>query len=410
VAIVLLTAAIFAAGVPPYLGALHEACRVGPCAGGQLSPADMRALHDLGLSIELYAAYVLALDLLIALGFCAVGIFVFWRRSLERGPLLVSFALVIFGLTWPGVFDASLRHPVWGGVAGFLAEFGLASLVVLFLTFPDGRFVPRWTRWVAVFAVAQPVLHARFPASPLVELPQLLNILAFLGLWAVCLFAQVYRYRRVSGPVQRQQIKWLVFGIGALVVSLLGYFLLPVALPQLDRAGVPSLSYDLLGRTVVGSLGFLLIPVSVGIAIVRHSLWDIDVVINRTLVYGSLTTILALVYLGGVVGLERTFRALTGQGSTLAVVTSTLAIAALFNPLRRRIQGFIDRRFYRRKYDAAKTLEAFSTKLRHETALDDLSDDLKGVVRETMQPAHVSLWLRPGPGPTGSRGSEQPRS
>jgi len=139
------------------------------------------------------------------------------------------------------------------------------------------------------------------------------------------------------------------------------------------------------------------IPVAVGIAILKYRLYDIDVVINRTLVYGALTVMLALVYFGCVAATEAIFRALTGQERQpqIAVVVSTLVIAALVNPLRRRIQGFIGRRFYRRKYDAARTLEAFSAKLRDETDLDALRDDLVGVVRETMQPAHVSLWLRP---------------
>jgi hypothetical protein len=142
-------------------------------------------------------------------------------------------------------------------------------------------------------------------------------------------------------------------------------------------------------------LSFTGIPVAVGIAVLRHRLYDIEVIINRTLVYGSLTATLVALYFGGIVVLQRVFVLLTGQQSTLAVVASTLAIAALFNPLRRRMQSFVDRRFYRRKYDARKTLEAFSVKLRDETNLDALSQDLVGVVRESMQPAHVSLWLRP---------------
>jgi hypothetical protein len=142
------------------------------------------------------------------------------------------------------------------------------------------------------------------------------------------------------------------------------------------------------------ALSFLLLPLSMGVAVLRSHLFDIDVVINRTLVYGSLTATLVALYFVGIVVLQRVFVTLTGQQSTLAVVASTLAIAALFNPLRRRIQSFIDRSFYRRKYDTRKTLEGFSLKLRNETDLQALSDDLVGVVRETMQPAHVSLWLR----------------
>lgn len=148
------------------------------------------------------------------------------------------------------------------------------------------------------------------------------------------------------------------------------------------------------------------IPIAIGIAILRYRLYDIDLIINRTLVYGSLTTLLVLVYFGGVVGLQYVFRTVTGQGSTLAVVASTLAIAALFSPLRRWVQVFVDRRFYRRKYDARKTLETFSTTLRDETDLDALSDDLVGVVQDTMQPAHVSFWLRRYSAPSQSEGSE----
>jgi hypothetical protein len=180
-------------------------------------------------------------------------------------------------------------------------------------------------------------------------------------------------------------------------------------------AGVGSVLYDTAISKAIGLrwlewAGYVVVvaalvsfPISIGIAIVRYRLYEIDTFINRTLVYALLTALLAAVYFGAVVLLQRVFVALTGERSTLAIVASTLLIAALFNPLRRRIQGFIDRRFYRSKYDAARTLEAFSAKLRDETDLDALSNDLVEVVRETMQPAHVSMWLPPYVAPRGTR-------
>jgi hypothetical protein len=191
------------------------------------------------------------------------------------------------------------------------------------------------------------------------------------------------RFRRSRGD-ERQQIKWFA---SAAALSLVWI----IVFGQSTR-GLPE---------VIVALSFLLVipsvPIATGIAILRYRLYDIDVIINRTLVYGSLTLMLALLYFGGVTVTQALFTALTGQEEQpqLVIVVSTLVIAALFTPLRRRIQSFIDRSFYRRKYDAAKTLEEFSMKLRDETDLNALSDDLVGVVRETMQPAHVSLWLRP---------------
>jgi hypothetical protein len=207
--------------------------------------------------------------------------------------------------------------------------------------------------------------------------------------------AQVYRYRRVSGLVERQQTKWVVFSTAVGVVGLTGMNVFAFAL--LPRGA--GMTYFYFVAWAVAYCLMLLIPVSFGVAVLHSRLWEIDLVINRTLVYGSLTAILALVYFGGVTLLQRVFHSLTGQGSTFAVVASTLVIAAIFNPLRRRIQSFIDRRFYRRKYDAAKTLEAFSARLRDETDLGRLGEDLMGVIKETMQPAHASLWLYPDPAP-----------
>jgi hypothetical protein len=211
--------------------------------------------------------------------------------------------------------------------------------------------------------------------------------------WCSFPVAQLYRYARISDRTQRQQTKWVVFGVAiAIAGALTTIFTVGAAvdLPSED-VGPKMLSMLLMDAFM------LFIPLSIGVAVLRARLFDIDVIINRTLVYGSLTAILALVYFGGVTMTQSVLQTLTGQEELpqLAIVASTLVIATLFNPLRRRIQSFIDRRFYRSKYDAAKTLEAFSARLRDETDLEALHDDLVGVVRETMQPASVSLWLRP---------------
>jgi hypothetical protein len=202
--------------------------------------------------------------------------------------------------------------------------------------------------------------------------------------------------RRNARGVERQQIKWLLY-VGPLFFIAAGLHIGFYYFWLAERA------WGLWASYLLVAIGGLSGPIAIGVAILRYRLYEIDIIINRTLVYGALTTTLVALYFGGIVVLQRVFVLLTGQQSTLAVVASTLFIAALFNPLRHRIQSFVDRRFYRRKYDARKTLEAFSSKLRNETDLEALSDNLVGVVRETMQPAHVSLWLRPETAPKGQQ-------
>ena len=279
---------------------------------------------------------------------------------------------------------------------------------ILFLLFPDGHpLSPRWRPvvWAVAVVAFVATLAPAFEPGRLVSFPTVENPLGLRGpfgrvasfandvtdflaipVFLVSLASMVTRLRHARGR-ERLQLKWVTYAAALTATSFAASFLAGLL------AGLPEVVAD--AFFLLGVVGFTGLPVAAGVAILRHRLYDIDVIVNRTLVYATLTAILAAVYVGGVVVLQVIFRALTGQESQLAIVVSTLAIAALFNPLRRRIQAFIDRGFYRRKYDAAKTLEAFGVKLRDETDLEALSGELVAVVRSTMQPTHVSLWLRP---------------
>ena len=353
------------------------------------------ALAELGLSAGGYALYNVGLDTVFVSVFAVVAIVIFWHRSNDPVALLVATMLVVWGplngllVLTPSATEG--MYPALQMTLGPTLTFvGYMTWMLFFYLFPSGRFVPRWTRWLALlYGVAFFGLWNFTPFGPPSWPPLLFNA-SVLVVWGSFPVAQIYRYARVSDRIQRQQTKWVVFGVAVAVAGTLTTIFTvgaAVDLPPKD-VGQRMLSMLLMDAFV------LLIPLSIGVAVLRARLFDIDVVINRTLVYGSLTAMLVALYIGGIVVLQRLFVALTGERSTLAVVASTLVIAALFNPLRRRIQFFIDRRFYRRKYDARKTLDAFSAKLRDETDLDALNAELVGVVRETMQPAHVSLWLR----------------
>jgi hypothetical protein len=365
----------------------------------QVTSEGVQELREVGLSVRSYAFLNVAIDKVFELVWFAVGALIFLRRSDERMALLTSMFLVAFGTVTVDPMDAAdtlvSYHPAWWLAVRTVDIVGTVCVALFFLLFPSGRFVPRWTRWIAVAWLAFQVPEITFPdlysGSPALESVSLLVFVGFVlcGTWSL-----VYRYRRVSTSAQRQQTKWVVFGT---TLGVAGTF--PSQLPlDLNLVGGET-PLVLLVLNMGFSLSLLLLPFSISVAVLRSHLFDIDLIINRTLVYGLLTAMLVLVYFGSIVLLQRVFVSLTGEQSTLAVVACTLVIAALFNPLRRRIQGFIDRRFYRSKYDARQTLEAFSAKLRDETDLDALSDDLVGVVKETMQPAHVSLWLRPDTAP-----------
>jgi hypothetical protein len=401
IVVAVLAVGMYVASLPVYY---HQRLILSKSATG-VDPTTVRAsLEEAGLSVGFYAAYGVITETVFAAVCIGVGALILWRRSGDPMALLVALTLVLLVDNSASIGELAATHPLLELANDALSFLGAACLFLVFFLFPDGRFVPRWTRWLLLTLLAFAVPPAFFPGSPLdwETWPSWIGLPFYFSLLGSGVAAQIYRYRRVSTPSQRRQSKWVVFGLAVALLGFMGTILLgEIFSSQLDQAG---LFADLLEDVVI-SFFLLLIPVSIGVAILRSRLFDIDVLINRTLVYGSLTASLALVYFGGVATSQEIFRALTSQEQQpqLAVVVSTLLIAALFNPLRRRIQAFIDRRFYRRKYDAAKTLEAFSARLREEPDLDRLGENLGDVVTETLQPEHVTLLLRPDPEPMDKR-------
>jgi hypothetical protein len=391
VACVVLTLMVFFASLPVYSAQLQTICSGVTCAYRQLSPEQATALRALGFSLGGYAAYTVALAIIAEVVCVGVSGLILWRKSSDWMAFLFALFLVLGGTAFVSeTVEAS--HSLWSVPALLLNECTFVLLYLIASLFPDGRFVPSFTRWLIggyIGVELWRIWTLLFGSSADQSRYPLLLLLFWLVVTLTLGIVQVHRYRRVSSPVQRQQTKWIVFSLLVCIVVGSGLEVPRLTFRSLD------IVYDLFATTLT-TLVFLLVPLSVGVAVLRYRLWDIDVLINRTLVYGSLSTLLALLYFGCVFGLQALFHALTGQGaaSPLILVVSTLAIAALFQPLRQRIQQAIDRRFYRQKYDAAKTLAVFSATLRRELDLTELGEQLVGVVHETMQPSSITLWLR----------------
>ena len=383
--------------VPHLLAQFQTPCSDAQCTTGLLAPDALRTLYSLGISVSAFAIFYTVIFFLVPLViWVAAGLFLAWRRSDDWMALLVSLFLILFqaSVVLSGLVPDSLNAnnsspsgPIWFVLFYYFCQ-SLAFPV--FALFPNGRFAPRWMVWPTLALVVTEFLSAFVPSnSPLgtIGFPLLLALV-------ICLAgSMVYRYVRIATPLERQQIKWLAF---TLVLDIILNWIGPVVLSSLFPQFGP---HELLGAlyNLIWPVTFLGIPISIAIAILRYRLWDIDSIINRTLVYGLLTGILAAVYIGLVLGLQALFARVVGQPSQspVIIVGSTLIIVALFRPLRSRMQNIIDRRFYRRKYDTRRTLAAFSATLRNEVDLPTLSEQLVAVVQETMQPAHVSLWLRP---------------
>jgi hypothetical protein len=395
VALTLLLLIFFSGGIPYRFQALSVPCSQAPCPVNALVPEEAQALAELGLSLETYAAWQIGLESMLGVGMTLLALFLFWRSFDNIQGILVTFMLVLIGLNFMAEVDTAFveHNPVFLLPHGFITAMTGVAMILFLYIFPDGRFVPRWTRlpfalFVLVGAVEPSLqLGGEIPSAQF----SYVYLYAFLLSLLLGFGAQVFRYRYVSTALQRQQTKWVLVGLATILGSILCWSLVVEIFPL--EAGLPRLLFNTAGYGALALL-ILLFPVSMVISIMRYRLWDLDLIIRRTLVYAVLTATLALVYFGAVVLLQSLIHGLTGQDSALAIVLSTLAIAALFAPLRNRIQAFFDRRFYRRKVDAAQALARFANTARDEVDLDALKGELVGVVGETMQPEHVSLWLR----------------
>jgi hypothetical protein len=392
-----LTIGLYLASVPLKLAELRQLCVDLAQCGSQLSPAQATQLLAAGLSLDFYAGYFVLTRLAHALVFWSIALLILWRRSSDRMALLTALLLVIFPTNGAGVVKVlPPAYPALWFPVQLVQYTAWQIFPIFFLLFPTGRWVPRlrYTGWFLVVWATSFIPGYFFPAAPIANLPDSLGFIFFPAMFGMCLLGQVYRYRRVSTAVERQQTKWVVYGVALVLGSAIAG---PVAITLL----APSISLtpplapaDFVADSILNSL-FLILPVTLAVSILRYRLFDIDLLIRRTLVYSTLTAVLAVMYFGSVLMLERLLRGVTGGRSTLIIVLSTLAIAVLVVPLRRYVQTVIDQRFFRRKYDAARTLAGFAASARDETDLARLSTQLVRVVDETMQPESVSLWLKP---------------
>jgi hypothetical protein len=387
----LLTVVQYAAGVPLYYQDLASGCVTTGCGYKPTvapSPAEIAAI---GLSVPAYSLLLVVIEAANAAVFFVVGALLFFRAPANRVALLGAVCLVALGATYSMPLKAlAFAVPFFRLPRALLSAAGDISLYAFFALFPTGHFVPRLMRYPLVaFGVLALVVELA-PDTPMTQnfwllLASIIILSAFVVSPAV---AQIYRYRTVSTPAERQQTRWVVFGVAVSLVSLVVMSLVSaVYTPR--QVALWGLVYHLV---YFGSL--VLIPVSLLGAILFSRLWSIDVIIRRTLIYALLTATLAGLYLAAVVVLQAVVVTLSGeQRNTLVTVLSTLGIAALFSPLRAWLQRAVDRRFYRSHYSLSQTLARFGETLRDDVELEGLVGRLVGVVEETMQPEHVSLWL-----------------
>jgi signal transduction histidine kinase len=385
---------LFIAAIPAEFAQLRVPCPTAACPTGQLPPAGLRALEDLGLSLDSFAAYSVAMDVVFAAVYGTVAVLIFWRKSEDRMGLFVSLALLTFGTaTFPLTMAAlAARHPVSEIPIDFLHFLGSASFGLFLYLFPDGRFIPRWTRWVALVWIAWQLPRYAFPNWYLDSNSwhALVSMAVWLGALGTAIYSQVHRYRRASSPVQRQQIKWVVFGISAALTGFLGTVLVLFAF-ALAPTSPGALLAHLIGYKFIGYLAVLLIPVSISIAMLRHHLFDIDLVINRTLVYGTLTASVVGLYVLVVGGLGELLQV---PGNLIISLLATGLAAVLFQPLRERLQRGVNRLMYGERDDPYAVLSRLGSRLESTLAPDAVLPAVAKTVKEALKLPYAEIQLR----------------
>lgn len=397
--IALLHLGLFAAGIQPRYGELTQICEPEACEPLEPTASDAAALEELGLSLHFYAVFHIGIEVALVLGSILLVGLLFWRAS----HLWVG-TVAILTMSYIAVFVANVIYAL-GEIAPGLYPLvllayipGMISLMSIFYIFPDGRFYPRWTIIPPLVLIPIAVTVSALDGGDYIE-TQLVEWNLLLILSGVCLLSalifgfitQMVRYRKYYDHLQKQQTRWLIVAIVGLFLGILTWGI--VFESKLIPYGPARILSSFIGMTVLMLFSVGMIPYALTIAILRYRLWNIDLIIRRTLQYSSVTAVLGLTYFGSVVLLQTSFRGITGSSSSIAIVISTLVIAALFNPLRLRIQQVVDRRFFRENYDAQLTLDRFSEQLRSEVDLDDIQDELLSVLNNTMQPESLSLWL-----------------
>lgn len=383
--ILLLAAGKLAIGLPRFYTEKARVCTASVEICKNTESLDMQqaaALETAGVTLIRYARAVVFSTIFHSIVWGGVGLLIFILRSDDWMALIASAMMIVF-TTGQYTDPIARAYPGLAIPSQFIFDLQNILLFLFISLFPSGRFVPRWIRWYWLVMCTISLV----PTVLLTNLPDSILVLFWLSFLTFGPYSQIYRYFKSSTLIERQQTKWVVFGFTMMAGLILIQFAVSLFFPNqgsLRTAVLQDFYFD---------LASIFLPISIGISILRYRLWDIDVIIRRTLIYGAFTVTLALIFFLGVTLLQSLFVAISNQKSAISIVISTLAIYVLFSPLRIQIQNIIDRRFFRRKYDAQKILERFANSVRNEVELEQLTDHLLAVVHETMQPKDAALWF-----------------